>query len=378
MAFDWRPLMGKITAAFRQELGENLTGIYLHGSAAFGSMSEGSDLDFIAVTERPPTQEQKEHLIAALLQLEREAPAKGLEMSVVLLRDCRDFAYPTPYRLHYSPIHRRAFEQDLSGYCRRMQGVDYDLAAHFTVIRRVGIVLFGSPVREVFGPVPFADYLDSICRDVAGAAQDILHTPLDTALNLCRVLAAAKEGLVLSKAQGAQWGLRHLQGQYRPLLMRAASCYEQGAVLAWDCGELEDFARDVLDQIHGRLLKMQPGRVYNKEKEHRTKEEARMEMMFGERWCKVEIYNEYLKKIPSLLSQINTVEKMQRKAETELQMLQKEPDSFSRQQYQARLESTREQCAQRLGEMKEELNLILGLKEQLEEELHLRAGEIEQ
>lgn len=149
MAFDWRPLMGRITAAFRQELGENLTGIYLHGSAAFGSMSEGSDLDFIAVTERPPTQEQKEHLIAALLQLEREAPAKGLEMSVVLLRDCRDFAYPTPYRLHYSPIHRRAFEQDLSGYCRRMQGVDCDLAAHFTVIRRVGIVLFGSPIREV-------------------------------------------------------------------------------------------------------------------------------------------------------------------------------------------------------------------------------------
>ena len=263
-------------------------------------------------------------------------------------------------------MHRRAFEQDLSGYCKGMQGVDYDLAAHFTVIRKVGIVLFGSSVREVFGPVPFADYLDSICRDVAGAAQDILHTPLDTALNLCRVLAAAQEGLVLSKAQGAQWGLQHLQGQYRPLLMRAASCYEQGAALAWDSGELEDFARDVLDQIHGRLLKMQPGRVYNKEKE------------FGERWCKVEIYNEYLKKIPSLLSQINTVEKMQRKAETELQMLQKEPDSFSRQQYQARLESTREQCAQRLGEMKEELNLILGLKEQLEQELHLRAGEIEQ
>ncbi len=90
------------------------------------------------------------------------------------------------------------------------------------------------------------------------------------------------------------------------------------------------------------------------------------------------MYHEYLKKIPSLLSQINTVEKMQRKAETELQMLQKEPDSFSRQQYQARLESTREQCGQRLGEMKEELNLILGLKEQLEQELHLRAGEIGQ
>lgn len=172
--------------------------------------------------------------------------------------------------------------------------------------------------------------------------------------------------------------MQHLQGQYRPLLMRAASCYEQGAALAWDSGELEDFSRDVLDQIHGRLLKMRPGRVYNKEK--RTPDKGGSDDgndVRGKR-CKVEIYNEYLKKIPSLLSQINTVEKMQRKAETELQMLQKEPDSFSRQQYQARLESTREQCAQRLGEMKEELNLILGLKELLEQELHLRAGEIEQ
>ena len=34
-----------------------------------------------------------------------------------------------------------------------------------------------------------------------------------------------------------------------------------------------------------------------------------MEQMIGEKWCKVEIYNEYLKKIPSLLTQINTVEK---------------------------------------------------------------------
>ena len=48
-----------------------------------------------------------------------------------------------------------------------------------------------------------------------------------------------------------------------------------------------------------------------------------MERTIGERWCKVEIYNEYLKKIPNLLGQINTVEKMQMKAEMELQMLPK-------------------------------------------------------
>lgn len=38
-----------------------------------------------------------------------------------------------------------------------------------------------------------------------------------------------------------------------------------------------------------------------------------MEMMIGEKWCKIEIYNEYLKKIPSLLCQINTVEKCRKR-----------------------------------------------------------------
>ena len=94
-----------------------------------------------------------------------------------------------------------------------------------------------------------------------------------------------------------------------------------------------------------------------------------MEQMIGEKWCKVEIYNEYLKKIPSLLTQINTVEKMQQKAKIELEMLQKEPEDTSRRQYQARLLSTQEQCAKRLTEMQEELRLVQALKEQLEEEL---------
>ena len=55
-----------------------------------------------------------------------------------------------------------------------------------------------------------------------------------------------------------------------------------------------------------------------------------MEMMTGEKWCKIEIYNEYLKKIPSLLCQINTVEKMQEKAEIELSMLESIPEDESK------------------------------------------------
>ena len=94
-----------------------------------------------------------------------------------------------------------------------------------------------------------------------------------------------------------------------------------------------------------------------------------MDQKIGETWCQVEIYNEYLKKIASLLTQINTVEQMQYKAQKELEMLQTKPDNNSRTQYQNRLLSTQEQCDQRLKDMMEELALVQAMKKQLENEL---------
>ncbi len=91
----------------------------------------------------------------------------------------------------------------------------------------------------------------------------------------------------------------------------------------------------------------------------------------GDLWCKIEIYNEYLKKITALLMQIQTVEKMQAKAEMELGMLESKTDDSSKAQYESRLTSTRQQCEERLRDMLEELSLIQKLKEDLEHELPL-------
>lgn len=265
MEYDWRPVMQQVVCCFQRELGENLVGIYLHGSAAFGCVGEGSDLDLIAVVQNPPLPLQRQNLIRSLMELEAQAPRKGIEMSAVLLQHCVQFSYPTPYQLHYSPMHRAAYQQDMAGCCRRMQGVDYDLAAHFTVIRKVGIVLCGKPIEEVFGEVPWEAYLDSIDRDIIDAEQSVCCCPLDTTLNLCRVLAAARAGLVLSKEQGAQWALEQMP-QYSALLSEALYCYGAGRSFCWDVGELKRFATAVLDQIHGEMLKVGLGTEYNEGK----------------------------------------------------------------------------------------------------------------
>ena len=54
--------MERICRRYSDILGEQLTGVYLHGSAAFGCASGASDLDFIVVVSGTLSQEQKREM----------------------------------------------------------------------------------------------------------------------------------------------------------------------------------------------------------------------------------------------------------------------------------------------------------------------------
>lgn len=85
--------------------------------------------------------------------------------------------------------------------------------------------------------------------------------------------------------------------------------------------------------------------------------------------CRMEVYNEYLKKIPQLLVQLQTVETMYEKAVLEEGMLaSKDPADHSVALYAKRLEATRHQCRARAGDIRNQLKLIFALKKQIEEE----------
>lgn len=239
-------VFNNIEERYREILGENLVGIYVHGSIAFSCFTwETGDIDFIVVIDSPLEQCEKESLIRALLDLDEKVPPKGLEMSVVLRRNCDPFVYPTPFELHFSNAHRENCKKDLFSYCRDMHGTDRDLAAHFTVIRKAGFALCGTDAASLFGEVPEEAYLDSIKRDVAQAGSEILENPVYMILNLCRILAYIREKLVLSKRQGGQWGLKNLSGEYRPMIRRALQSYAGRGEFREEEARLAAFAREM-------------------------------------------------------------------------------------------------------------------------------------
>ena len=84
--------------------------------------------------------------------------------------------------------------------------------------------------------------------------------------------------------------------------------------------------------------------------------------------CRMEVYNEYLRKIPQLLEQLEAVEKMYEKAVMEEKMLETKADDSSRALYADRLARTKKQCKDRADDIREQARLIFALKAQIENE----------
>ncbi len=247
-------------------LKDNLVGIYLHGSAVMGCFNPAkSDLDLIVVVREPMTDADKRSFMDMVVELSNKGPAKGIEMSVVRQGVCKPFAYPTPFELHFSAAHLDWYKNDPTDYIFKMKGEDKDLAAHFMIINHRGKCLCGASIKETFVDVPVRDYIDSIWNDIANAEDEITDTPMYIILNLARVLAYLKDGLVLSKKEGGEWAHSNIPEIYHSLVINALKEYAEEADITYDMSHAKDYAKYMVDQIKKRHGLLKPYEVKSKQ-----------------------------------------------------------------------------------------------------------------
>lgn len=145
---DYQIILNKISENYKSILKDNLVGIYVHGSIALRCFNwNKSDIDFLVVVKEKLSNDIKKKLMDITIEINNQAPQKGLEMSIVLKEYCEKFKYPTPFELHFSNMHIDWYNSKPIDYCDKMQGEDKDLAAHFTIIKDVGITIYGEPIK---------------------------------------------------------------------------------------------------------------------------------------------------------------------------------------------------------------------------------------
>jgi len=229
-------------------LGKNCLGIYLHGSLAMGCFNpRSSDIDILVLSRRPLAPPIRAALTRTFLSLST-SPAP-VEISIIQRADLHPWRHPCPYDFHYSEGWRERYERFLADPAHAWtppSSGDEDLAAHITVTRARGKVLYGPPIAEAFPEIPRADHLDSILGDVLspefGLAGDT-NSPVYIILNACRTLAYQKSGLILSKAEGGDWALENLPAEHHAVILAALAAYRaNGEMAAIETREFREWA----------------------------------------------------------------------------------------------------------------------------------------
>ncbi len=254
-----RAQVGGFLAEVRELLGENLVGVYLHGSLAMGCFNpECSDIDLLVVTRTGMSVETKRAVIEMLLRCSgRPVP---IEISFLREEDLHPWRYPTPFDLHYSETWRAQNERHLAtGEWRgwnRTRYRDPDLAAHITITRHRGVCLHGEPIGDVFPEVPAEDYVAALLYDFEDARDEIAKNPVYGVLNLCRVYEYLLEGRISSKEEAGAWAVAAFPKVYGEVVEQALAAYRgRGDVGRFDEAALKRFARYVDERVQELLAR---------------------------------------------------------------------------------------------------------------------------
>lgn len=188
----------RLASALTTELGDDLVGVYLHGSAALGGyVPNVSDIDLLAVIAHPRHRRSQQRLGELLQHHAYPCPGVGLEASVITAATAHSLDN-CPFEVHVTtePDHHKLV-------CGARHRSDPDLILHVAVCREHGIAIAGPPPTVVFGPVPRHRILPALLHELDWAKQH--GTEAYAVLNACRAWRYAATSDFVSKIEAGDW-----------------------------------------------------------------------------------------------------------------------------------------------------------------------------
>jgi Domain of unknown function (DUF4111) len=221
-------VLGVLLAGVQAILGDQFTGLYLHGSLAYGDFNSlTSDIDFLVVTEGalPPetfSALKDMHACLFLSGLAWSQKLEGAYMPKTVLRRHNPAPAPIPW-----------LGED--GHFA-MEGLGSDWIIQRWILREKGRVVSGPPQAGLIDPVS-AEQLRQAVRE---SLREWWSPPYPSpqrfqsgeyqayaVLTMCRSLYVLENGRVASKPQAARWAMRKLGGGW-PGLISAAAAWQPG------------------------------------------------------------------------------------------------------------------------------------------------------
>jgi streptomycin 3"-adenylyltransferase len=240
-------------AATKDLLGDALIAFYLHGSAATGRLRPQSDIDLLAIVDRPLRVDQRDALLAGLLRLSGRHPARPngprcLELMVFSQADLASAVHPVRAEFVYGEWLREAFERGEKPTSTH----DPEYTMLLAQARRDAKPLAGPNRAETLPEVSrsavqqaMRDLLPKLIGGLRGDERNVL-------LTLARMWRTASVGDFVSKDEAAAWAIPRLGPQEGSTLDFARRAY-LGAVMD-DWNTRQDAARRLADRLQRHVI----------------------------------------------------------------------------------------------------------------------------
>lgn len=258
MRAEHEQLAQSVVGILQGALGDALTGSYLHGSAVQGGLRPTSDLDVLALVNRPTTGEERSAIVRGLLEISgrraSRGPARPVELTLVQQSQLKPW-HPSPVvELLYGEWLRTELEHGEIPEPRSMP----DLAPEVTLALAGNRALFGPPPRELIDPVPRVDLRRAVVAGIPSLLADLDSDRRNVLLTLARILATLETDEILPKDEAAELVAHRLSPASRELLLTAREMYNEGvsdeaAGPAWadTAAAGRDAATELISEIAG-------------------------------------------------------------------------------------------------------------------------------
>lgn len=207
----------------KEILGDQLIGMYLHGSLTNGGFDAHSDIDVISVTDGAVS----EKTLAALQKMHEMISSSDsrwhdqLEVSYIPQDALRRFDRSN----NKHPMIERGAGEKL-----RIVPHESDWVIERYIARERGITVTGPDPKTLIDPVSGNDMRNAVANGMPLWLNPILANPSEIhrrgyqsffVLSLCRMLYTLEHGDVLSKSAAGEWAKSKLEYKWTPLIERA-------------------------------------------------------------------------------------------------------------------------------------------------------------
>ena len=226
--------INNVVDIWKRHLGDNLIGIYLHGSIVLNAFNPDSgDIDLLVVVRDAMEVEAKLKIAGDIIEIDKNP--RPLEMSAVKQTDAKNWKTPGNCVFHYSDFWTQKYldrfhNPDTEVYVADHEFPDADVTGYIKLVKQCGIALYGAEIQEVFADVSDEDFWSAISADVEYFDfhdYDARYLASNV-LILGRILSFKKEKRILSKYEGGLWMIRNVPKDLKYLPELAMKMWFEG------------------------------------------------------------------------------------------------------------------------------------------------------